>query len=241
MLTAVGVLIVLVASWFLLISPRRATATDLRQQATTEQQNADALRDKLADLKAKAKQLPAQEELLRQIQARVPDNPQLPALIRALTAAAADADVELVAITPVAPTTVIAPGGAAGSKGTSSSAATPTSAVGSAATPAPGLPAITLQSLPLTLVVQGRYMATVQFVSNLENLTRAFLVTGVQISAGATASGGGAAPALGSTTSTPVVSVTVTGSVFLAPSAPSAGASATPPPSVPAPSAAPAS
>ncbi len=54
-------------------------------------------------LKAQAKDLPKQQARLAAVAAKIPDNPALPALIRALTKAADEANVELVSLAPAPP------------------------------------------------------------------------------------------------------------------------------------------
>src|SRR5437899_1530597 len=97
-LTLVGVLAVLAAGWFLIVSPKRGEASDLRAKVTSQDSGNSQLQLKLAQLKAQAKDLPAQQATLAAVSAKIPDNPALPALIRALDAAANATGVELVSI-----------------------------------------------------------------------------------------------------------------------------------------------
>ena len=171
-LTVVGVLAVLAAGWFLVVSPKRSAAADLRTQAATQQQGNMGLRAQLATLKAQAKDLPQKQAALAAVAAKVPDNPALPSLIRALSKAADDAGVELVSLAPSAP--VPATGAAA------AAAAPPTAAkTGTTLTTAPaGSAAGTLQQIALTINVIGGYFQVEQFFDRLENLTRALKVGG---------------------------------------------------------------
>lgn len=174
-LTVVGVLAILAGGWFLLVSPKKSDATDLNAQATAKQAANAQLVTQLAMLKAQAKDLPRQQAALAAVAAKVPDNPAMPALIRAMTKAAADAGVELVSISPGTPTAVAAPvvartvtptttGAPAGA------AAVPSSGAGSAA-------AGTLNSITVAVNVVGGYFQIEQFVDGLESLTRAFKVS----------------------------------------------------------------
>ncbi len=108
-LTVVGCLAVLAAGWFLLVSPKRTEAEELR--------TADGVAGAAATrpcarswrcCKAQAKDLPKQQAKLAAVAAKIPENPALPALIRALDGASADAGVELVSIAPGAPAPVVA-------------------------------------------------------------------------------------------------------------------------------------
>jgi hypothetical protein len=57
-LTVVGALAILAAGWFLLVSPKRTEASDLREQAATQQSANAGLETQLARLKSQAKDLP---------------------------------------------------------------------------------------------------------------------------------------------------------------------------------------
>src|SRR3982751_17471 len=85
MLTALGVL---VAGWFLLVSPQRSHAASLRAQAVSQESANASLQSQVNQLEQQKKGLPAQQRQLNKIAARVPDNPELPALIRQLSTAA---------------------------------------------------------------------------------------------------------------------------------------------------------
>ena len=116
-LTVVGCMAVLAAGWFLLISPKKAEAADLVAQTASQEATNDGLRTQLEVLKAQAKDLPKKQAELARVQAKIPDDPALPTLIRALTGAAADAGVELVSVTPGAPVAAEAVPGTTGPEG----------------------------------------------------------------------------------------------------------------------------
>jgi type IV pilus assembly protein PilO len=185
-LTVVGVLAVLAAGWFLLVSPKRSEAADVRTKVTAEQSKASSLQTQLAMLKTLAKNLPQQQAKLAAVAAKIPDNPALPALIRGLSAAADSAGVELTSLAPgqpapvaavtTAPATSARPG-TAGSTGTSPTGATSAAAVGTAV-------AGTLQAIPLTVTVVGSYFQVEQFFDQVESLARAFKVTGFTLGQG---------------------------------------------------------
>jgi Tfp pilus assembly protein PilO len=196
--TVVGVVAVLAAGWFLLVAPRHAEAAGLRQQ-TAEQEGANGqLRTALAVLKAQATDLPKEQAKLALVAAKLPDNPAEPELLRALAAAADTAGVELVsiapgALTPVTP--VAAPTTPAVASKTPAAAAPGTVAV----PPAPAAAASsagTLMAMPVTISVAGGYYEVEQYLTALEDLTRAFRVTSLAVTPGANpvapvATGGG--------------------------------------------------
>jgi type IV pilus assembly protein PilO len=205
MFTVLGCLLVLAAGWFLLVSPKRSDAAALRTQ-TAGQVSANAqLESQLQILKAQAKDLPKQQAKLASVAAKIPDNPALPSMIRALTTAATSAGVELVTVTPGPPTAVTAAPAAATAVRPGAVAAT-----GSAGQ---------LAQIPLTLNIAGGYFQVEQFVSNLENLPRSMRVTGLTLAPGSNPVKPAAAGAVddGKTLTT-----TVTGMVFMAANRPPA-------------------
>lgn len=197
-LTVVGVLAVLAGGWFLLVSPKHSDAAALRSQAAQQVSANSALQTQLAMLKAQAKNLPAQQAKLAAVAAKIPDNPALPTLVRALTKAADDTGVELVSLAPGQPTPV---GGAATAR-----AVAPGGAV--AASGGAGQ----LQSIGLVLNVVGGYFQVEQFLDSVENLSRAMKVTNFIAAPG----GNPLKASPGSTATASTLSTTVTGTVYMA-------------------------
>lgn len=95
---------IVAAGWFLLISPQRAEVADIRAEASTQNSANEGLRAEVASLRALQAKLPQQQALLAQLQSKVPADPALPELVRALSTAADEANVELVGVTPKPPT-----------------------------------------------------------------------------------------------------------------------------------------
>ncbi|HWG95095.1 MAG TPA: hypothetical protein VNU66_12820 [Mycobacteriales bacterium] len=187
-LTVVACLAVVAGGWFLLVSPKRDEAADLRAQAESKRSANATLANQLEVLKAQARDLPAKQAELALVAAKIPDNPGLPGLIRQLMEAADGAGVDLVSITPsepvlrapAAPAAAAAPaeGGAAQVDGTAAPAAP--------AAPAPGTGvAGTLAEIGLALNVVGSYYEVQAFLSRAEDLTRAFRVNDLQLVPGA--------------------------------------------------------
>jgi Tfp pilus assembly protein PilO len=179
-LTAVGVVAVLAAGWFLMVSPQRSHAADVRTQSASQESTNNQLRARLAQLEAQKKGLPAQQRLLDQIAAKIPATPELPALIRQLSTAAQAAGVDLVTLAPAQPAVVTATRPAkpvapstTGTTGTAGSTAT-TATAGATATTAPA--ATPLLQIPVSVTVRGTYFNLNTFFRNVEKLTRAMLV-----------------------------------------------------------------
>lgn len=200
-LTVVGCLAVLAGGWFLLVSPQRTQAEELREQAATNEAGNQTLRTQLAMLKAQAKDLPAQKAELAAVAAKVPSDPALPSLIRALDGASTEAGVELLSIAPGAPAPVVAP-------------AAPAPAGDGAVAVTPAAPAgPVLQAIPLAIDVVGGYFEVQQFLGNLEDLGRALRVTALTMAPGAN-------PVAAPDARTPadegsVLKATITGQVFV--------------------------
>src|SRR4051794_12355800 len=171
--TVLGCLLVLAGGYFLLVSPKRSSAADLRTQAATQTTTNQQLEGQLEVLKAQAKELPKQQAKLAAVAAKIPDNPALPAMVRALTTASTSAGVELVSMTPGTPLAVTA----------APAAAAPT-APGARTAPAAGASAGQLTSIPVSLNVVGGYFQIEQFISNLESLPRSMRLSNIGIAPG---------------------------------------------------------
>lgn len=176
--TVLGCLVVLAAGWFLLVSPKRSDASALRTAAESQVAANAQLSTQLQVLKAQAKDLPKQQARLAAVAAKIPANPALPALVRALTAAATASGVELVSMTPGNPTLVVGAAATTPAATTGSAAAAPTTA---GASPSAGQ----LASIPLTLNIVGGYFQAEQFVAALESLPRSMRVTALTVAPGA--------------------------------------------------------
>ena len=169
--TVLAVVAVLAAGWFLLVSPKRADADTLSQQAAVQVTANSTLQTQLAVLKSQAKNLPQQQAKLSAVAAKIPDNTAEPSLIRALDAAATAAGVELVSIAPAQPVAVVAP----------ATVAAPVKGAAGAAPQAAAASAGLLQSITVSINVVGSYFQVEQFFDGLENLSRATKVTGFSL------------------------------------------------------------
>lgn len=155
-------LVLLAGSWLLVISPKRADATSVTQQAEGQVSTNQTLQTQLALLKQQKKELPQQQARLAELQTKVPQTPAMVPLIQMLNSAANRAGVDLTSLTPAAAVTVMAGGGA------------PADANGV-------LPANQLAAIDANIVVDGGYFEIEKFVNSLENLNRYLLVTNITI------------------------------------------------------------
>ena len=165
------------ASWFLLVSPKRGEAADLRAQ-TASQEDANArLQQQIQVLMAQQQDLPKQRAKLAELRTQIPDNPALPSLIRDLTAAGRKVGVSIDSMAPAVPVAMVAapvtaPIASAGGSAAGTTASAPA---------APAAPPSTLYQVPLNLNVTGSYFELEQFLNKLEGLQRSLLVTGFNI------------------------------------------------------------
>lgn len=150
-----GVLAVLivVASYFLLIGPKRAEAADLATQTESVKQSNAAIEQRTAQLKSQFATLDEQKLQLAEIRSTLPENADVPALLRSLEGYASSAGIELISVTPGTPENFAA-----------SADADPTAATG-------------IIDIPLAVSTSGSFVQTELFVKNLQaDLGRFLLV-----------------------------------------------------------------
>jgi len=179
LLAAVAALAILAGGWFLLVSPQRSKASDLRSQVATQQSTNDGLQNQLTALQAQHKDVPKVQAELAKLASQMPGNPALPTLIRQLSSAADDSGVDLVSMQP-SPPQVVQSATAARSATTATSSGTAAGATSTAPTQNVGQ----LASIGLEIHVNGNYFQIEQFLSNLEALRRSLLVEGLDVTPG---------------------------------------------------------
>lgn len=179
--TVVVGLLLAVAAWFLLISPKRAEAADTREQTVAAQAQNEQLREDIAELKADFAKLPRYEAELAAMRRALPEEDQLNLLIRDIEARSTATNVQLFSIKPATP---VVYEGVAGGAGT----VTPAAAAGNAAAaPAPGAAATpvaggVLVQVPVEITVKGQFHNSEAFLRSLQqDVTRDYLVTGLEI------------------------------------------------------------
>jgi Tfp pilus assembly protein PilO len=212
-------LVLLVGGWVLLVSPKKAEAALLREQAVAQAAANEQTQSHLQVLRSKSEQVPERTAYLDEVAVKIPPGPALPDLLRALTAAARSAGVDLVSIAPGVATSVVKPGPA------SAPAPAP---VGSGA-PTAAVPAGGLHAIPLTIQIVGGFYEVEQFLAELEDLPRALRLTNVALAVGP----GAPAPAGSRPGASQLLTTTLTGSVFMdAPPSPATGTAPAPAPAL---------
>jgi Tfp pilus assembly protein PilO len=225
LLTAVLIVGILAASWFLLVAPKRSDAAGLHAKATKQQAANDMLVQQLNQLKAQKVELPRQKAELAVMRKQIPDNPALPTLIRDLTAAGKKVGVRLQSMKPSTPVAAVvaapvpvAPTGTSTTTGTKSTAATSTTLADAAPSTSP------LYLLPLQMEITGSYFELEQFINKLEGMQRTFLLSGFDLKPG-----GGAVSATGTASATSdELTLNLTGQVFLSPNVATSTSAAAP-------------
>jgi type IV pilus assembly protein PilO len=189
--------LVLLAGWFLLVSPQRQSAQDIGAQAEAQVAGNAVTQTKIDALKVQYANLPTLQKQLAVVQTHMPETANLPGLLRNLSAAATAAGVKLISVTPAAPS----PLGTAAQSGKASDSGLS----------APG----GVQVIGVTLTVSGPFANTRLFLTTLEAMPRSFLVTGLAIARGTAGQSGSSS---GTTTTKPgnTLTTTITGRVFKA-------------------------
>ncbi|OIQ85501.1 pilus assembly protein, PilO [mine drainage metagenome] len=186
---------ILAGGWFLLVSPQRATADEVRSQtASNESQNAD-LTTQVASLKKKFETIDALKARLAAASATIPADAQLAELVNELNTAASSSGATILAVTPAPAQTVVlvSPEAKAVTAGASKAAATPSPTPSATAGTSKSAPAAGTTSastavpqlngfvaIPLAVEIVGSYESTKTMLDAVQlKLTRYVLVTNV--------------------------------------------------------------
>lgn len=212
--TVVVALLLLVASWFLVIGPVRAEAAGLRDEtASADQQNA-ALQARTVELERQFANLPTEQRKLEALQEALPSDVALPTLLRDITRYASQSGLTLMSVTPGTPVPVVDLAAAA-------AAAAPAPAEGAEAVPAPDAAAPaepagpTTTAIPLTTTVIGGFFDAQSFLKVLQTeMPRAYLVRSLSVTAEDAGDASGGRPM----TMAGDVTLTITADVFARPS-----------------------
>jgi hypothetical protein len=222
--TGVVALLLLVAGWFLLVSPVMAAAGETRAAAEDVEADNATARTRIETLKGQFADLDASKAELAELQKQVPTTGQLAAYLRQVDEQAVAHGVVVTGVTPSTPELFApiqaAPAAATATDGTTdTTAADGTDADGSttAAAPAPaaGTGAPTgMVDVPITMTAVGSYANVLGWVQAMQEQTdRLLLVTSVSGTAQDETSAGGGKPA----TTVGDVELTITGYLYVLP------------------------
>jgi Tfp pilus assembly protein PilO len=161
---AVLAVLILVATWFLLVSPKRGEATQLQADTAAQLNENSSLETQLSVLREQNKNLPKYQADLAGLYDQVPQTNALPGFVRQLSIAADRSGVTLDVLTPT-PAVPLSVDGAAPEP----------------VSPEGNLPAGKLAGINVDIAVTGGFFEIQQFANKLENLQRYNLVSGLDI------------------------------------------------------------
>jgi Tfp pilus assembly protein PilO len=162
------IVLMVVAAWFLLLSPRLGEAGDISAQADTVVQANAQQEIELGRLEQQKKDAPAAAERVTVLFSKMPQQANLPEVFAQINAAAASAGINPNAITSLTPSVPVPVGQAGNTDGAS----------------LPGSSGANLAEINITMSVNASLAAMQRFVANLEAMDRALLLTTVSISGG---------------------------------------------------------
>lgn len=167
LLGAGGLLLTAALGWMLVIGPQVSALADVRVQVEETRGQNDVLRQQLASLEQQRLALGETRRTADRLAGQFPPTADLPELFRTVTAAAVNAGIGARGVTTLAPSAPVVSG----------------------TDPATGLPLgegsdATLARQTVSVSVEGTYGQTQQLLKNLEQMTRAYLITSVALTGG---------------------------------------------------------
>ena len=156
---ALASVVLLLAGWFLLVTPQKTTADQLRVDAEAQAAANVRAEAEIASLKAQYKDLPSLQMEEAQIRSRIPETPNMPALLRTVSQNAKTAGVTLVSVSPSNPV----PLNQSGTNGGGLSD--------------PGQ----VSQIPIVIQVTGPFANMQLFLNSVEQMKRSMLVTSLDI------------------------------------------------------------
>ena len=191
--------LILVAGWFLLISPKRADVAELQTQTEAQLDENSSLQTEIAVLKEQNKDLPEKQAELAALQTKIPQAPDLAGYVRELQDLGRQSGVAFTSLTPAAPVSI---GDTA------------------AAVQGAALPPEALAAINVDMVVTGGYFEITKFMNELETSARYTLVSGYTIGQVETSVESDPAAADEATTGPADLTATINARIYLVPSTP---------------------
>ena len=176
LLGTLGLVVLLVASWFFLLSPQMDKVSDIKAQTEQTQMENTAKQAEISDLEQKEQQLPAAIAAATRLTDKFPPTAEQAALFSEIKRIAADAGIpedNVTALTPAVPQK----GSSDGSVGVAEDP-NAGSGAGDAAAGQPG----EIASMMVDITVTGAERQLVNFVNGLENADRSYLLSNVSYS-----------------------------------------------------------
>ncbi len=163
-----ALLLVAGLAWLLVVGPETGTLSEARAEIQSTRDQNQVLATQLAALEAQREELGPTRKAAKQLAEKFPPTADQPGLFSAVTAAAESAGIGAKGVTTLAPTPPQVGGADAA-----------TGAVGAAPAAGAGLAVQTV-----TVSITGGYDQTEQLLRNLEQMPRAYLITGVTLGGG---------------------------------------------------------
>lgn len=186
----VASLLLAALGWTMVISPRMEAVAQTRTEAEDLTSQTDMVLAQVKQLQAQAEELPEQIKALQRIQRRIPSSVDVPVLLRDIQRAAKAHDVTIDTLTPgrITVFTVAEEPETSSSGSTSSDPAATPDQNAPAPQPTPtelgqgNLPdGVGLSYVPISITANGEFTDVQAFTAEIEELQRAYLVTGVQL------------------------------------------------------------
>jgi Tfp pilus assembly protein PilO len=177
-------------SWTFIVGPRMQAVAQTREQAIELDDQATLITAQAHQLQVQAQSLPEQIRALQRIQRKIPSSVDVPALLRDIQRTAKDTEVTIITLTPgqITVFSVEEPEPVTTQDSTSDEAQPSPDPTQVKPEPTPTdlgqgkLPqGVGLSYVPLTIVANGAFSDLQRFTARVENLQRAFLITGVQL------------------------------------------------------------
>jgi Tfp pilus assembly protein PilO len=150
--------LVFLLGFLLIVSPARNSANDIAARAEDQNQQNVLTAAKIEQYKVQSSEVPAKRAEIQAVQKKLPPTLELPRMIREIESVANDAGLKLLSITPATPQVL-------GEEDRQSAGAVPT------------------VSVPVAITALGSYTSIKSFVNGLEQMSRAYFVSGVDVNA----------------------------------------------------------
>lgn len=187
----VAILVLALLSWFFLVSPRMAQASEIGERREAVEALNVKSAQQIASLTKLKDGMVKERAVAAALAVKFPPTADQPALFRQIVAAAGKAGIPEKSITSLGPAAPIlgSPSGSGGAKlaGAGAAPAAPADEDGDAAAPATAAPAKTAENMATMAVsfnTEGTFDQMVNMLKNLESIDRSFLITQVNLSTG---------------------------------------------------------
>jgi Tfp pilus assembly protein PilO len=181
----VAILLLALLSWFFLVSPRMAQASEIGEHRVAVEALNVKSAEQIALLTTLKNGLVKERTVAAALAVKFPPTADQPTLFRQIVTAAGQAGIPEKSITSLGPAAPILGSPSSGAKLPGAAAAPAAAEDGDAAAPAKAAPAKTAENMATMAVsfnAEGTFDQMVKMLKNLENMPRSFLITQVNLS-----------------------------------------------------------